>query len=690
MPQYNITSPDGRRFTINAPEGATQDQVLAYAQSNMGQPSQQGGNDARFSGAQGDVFSAMQGATFNLGDEIAAGATALGSKVGLLDRGITYDKALDTIRQMQGNFQREHGGRALASTIAGAIPTAIATAPIALAAMPARLAQGATIGARLGQGLVMGAEYGAAAGFGQGEGGAANRLSSAGTGAAVGAATGIAGQGVAEVAKPLARYGLEGLRQTREALGYGAPANMANRAILSAANRAGITPDEMLARMQNSPVPLSVADVGGAPMQRLARAVVTQEGTGSDRAVTALTERQAGRGDRLVSAFRQYITPMDDATQTVDDIIKARAAQGAPDYQAAMESAPVTNENLQRMIKDPLIKRGLARGREIMRIEANARGTEFNPNDYVLGQTVSGRTAPSYSDRVAGARPQDIIKQTSEAVPNMRALQAAKIGLDDILEGYRDPVTQRLNLDQRGRAINELRRSFLNELENVNPAYGEANRNWGAATDLKNAVDRGRSFLRGDVDLTERAIAELTPAEKSMFRVGAARELRRQVETTRGTNDALRKFFGTAEQTRRLRALFDSDQDFMNFQKVLLDEQLAQKTEGAMLGGSQTANKQQELGMLAGDYQVPTSTSGVTANLLHGIGNMAVGGSRTRRAEELAPLLYGTNPAEVADRLLQIQAINLRQIGRNRSVGNAGSNARNMLAQVLAGQSASD
>ena len=271
----------------------------------------------------------------------------------------------------------------------------------------------------------------------------------------------------------------------------------------------------------------------------------------------------------------------------------------------------------------------------------------------------------------------------------MRALQAAKIGLDDILEGYRDPVTQRLNLDQRGRAINELRRSFLNELEKVNPAYAEANRNWGAATDLKNAVDRGRSFLRGDIDLNERSIASLTPSEKAMFRVGAARELRRQVETTRGTNDALRKFFGTTEQTRRLRALFDSNEDFMNFQKVLLDEQLAQRTEGTMLGGSQTANKQQELGMLAGAYQAPTSASNFTANILRGLGNMAVGGSRTRRADELAPLLYGTNPAEVADRLLQIQAMNMRQIGLNRSVGNAGSNARNMLAQVLAGQSVS-
>lgn len=34
MPQYQITAPDGSSWTVTAPEGATQDQVLAYAQAN--------------------------------------------------------------------------------------------------------------------------------------------------------------------------------------------------------------------------------------------------------------------------------------------------------------------------------------------------------------------------------------------------------------------------------------------------------------------------------------------------------------------------------------------------------------------------------------------------------------------------------------------------------------------------------
>lgn len=35
MPTFEITSPDGRKFRVQAPDGATQEQVLAYAQQNM-------------------------------------------------------------------------------------------------------------------------------------------------------------------------------------------------------------------------------------------------------------------------------------------------------------------------------------------------------------------------------------------------------------------------------------------------------------------------------------------------------------------------------------------------------------------------------------------------------------------------------------------------------------------------------
>jgi hypothetical protein len=40
MARYEITSPDGRKFEVNAPDDATQDQVMAYAQQQFSKTQQ--------------------------------------------------------------------------------------------------------------------------------------------------------------------------------------------------------------------------------------------------------------------------------------------------------------------------------------------------------------------------------------------------------------------------------------------------------------------------------------------------------------------------------------------------------------------------------------------------------------------------------------------------------------------------
>ena len=59
MPKYRITSPDGRTFEVTAPEGATQDEVLAYAQQNYGQaqsaPLQEQGADPQLAAAAANI-----------------------------------------------------------------------------------------------------------------------------------------------------------------------------------------------------------------------------------------------------------------------------------------------------------------------------------------------------------------------------------------------------------------------------------------------------------------------------------------------------------------------------------------------------------------------------------------------------------------------------------------------------------
>jgi hypothetical protein len=49
-----------------------------------------------------------------------------------------------------------------------------------------------------------------------------------------------------------------------------------------------------------------------------------------------------------------------------------------------------------------------------------------------------------------------------------------KRGMDDVIEGYRDAVTGKLNLDTEGRAINNTLRSFHQAFDAANPDYAAA------------------------------------------------------------------------------------------------------------------------------------------------------------------------------------------------------------------------
>src|SRR5262249_4226500 len=71
--------------------------------------------------------------------------------------------------------------------------------------------------------------------------------------------------------------------------------------------------------------------------------------------------------------------------------------------------------------------------------------------------------------------------------PTMQTWDYIKRGLDDALEAYRDPVTRRLNLDTRGRAILGLHNELRGELTNPDTVWGP---------DYKAALDAGGEPIR--------------------------------------------------------------------------------------------------------------------------------------------------------------------------------------------------
>lgn len=117
------------------------------------------------------------------------------------------------------------------------------------------------------------------------------------------------------------------------------------------------------------------------------------------------------------------------------------------------------------LLKNPKVKQGISRGIAVMRDEADAKGIPLDLTD--LGVKMDGAGDPILD---ANGDVQVI------GVPKTQLLHIAKIGLNDIYNGYKDSVTGLIKKDSIGaaKAVNGLADSLVTELRTVNPKYNEA------------------------------------------------------------------------------------------------------------------------------------------------------------------------------------------------------------------------
>lgn len=201
MPIFELQTPDGKTFEVDAPDQAS-------AISALGSGAQSKGSQSWLSGAA-DAFT--QGTSFGFGDELTAleagvlGKTPDGSWFDYSKSfGDRYNDALQAERGQQEQFRSENPGTALAAEIAGGIGTGagLAKGGLTLAGRTA----GKGLLARAGAGAAEGAAYGAAYGAGNADNG--DRLGGAQFGAAMGAALGgaipVIGTGLKKAYQPFA------------------------------------------------------------------------------------------------------------------------------------------------------------------------------------------------------------------------------------------------------------------------------------------------------------------------------------------------------------------------------------------------------------------------------------------------------------------------------------------------------
>ncbi|MGE0290416.1 MAG: hypothetical protein AB7I42_29020 [Bradyrhizobium sp.] len=443
-----------------------------------------------------------RGATMGFADEIAAvGDAALGHMFGRGSQapsfGERYEQNLRTERGRDDALDQDYPVGSVIGQVAGGAMGAVAAPAIA----PFR---GASVGAKIGNSVTSGAGLGAVSGLGEGRG-TEDRLKSAAIGGVAGGVLGPAIEGATHAIPAV-------VSRAWNAAGMGSPEKRSERLLVRALMRDGERGDlggvwQRAARGDDQTI---LPDIAGRNTVGLAKLLANQPGAGAEMADRFVQARRAGMVDRLTGAVDTAFGGGvgDDIARTTAALQDVRAKAARPLYDEAFSKPAGMNEQIKAVIDDPISRAGLARGLEIQRIENTARAARGEAKIPTTDAAI--QFAEDGTPRLVG-------------VPNMRTLDAVKRGLDATIEDARDSTTGRINWTERLRAVDDLRRTYVNLLDQNNPAYAKARAAWSGPSASMDAVARGRQAFRVDRDTTKEASARIAQGDVPFYRMGAGR-----------------------------------------------------------------------------------------------------------------------------------------------------------------------
>lgn len=371
---------------------------------------------------------------------------------------------------------------------------------------------------------------------------------------------------------------------------------------------------------------------------------------------------------RAAEAQRAFAQEKLAQAQAEKQMIAERLAQAQEDI-ATNKPGAVWSPRIQEYLDNPRVKRGIQRGLVIERDAALNERRTMNPSEYaIVGVDEAGNP-------IVGK------------VPNMRLLAVAKEGLDAMVFGdeFRNKFGQ---LDKEGVEIDKMRRGLVAELDRLNPDYRAAREQWGGDTQSMVALKAGQGIFKMDPEAIEsllhgsspegiaaalegkvpqevidqavdRATKGMSASDREFFRLGAANEMRKIIESTGERGDETRRLIATTRGKRQLRAMFDSQEEFDRFFKALNAEHLMFDTWSKTYGGSQTAERVAEDSTAAGiGHALHGAYSAARGNIVGAGHSLARAASRLlpkqdpRVAAEQARIL--TDPA--AEAIAKVQA----------------------------------
>ncbi len=507
MKTFEIDLPDGRTIEVDAPDPTTAARVAARYQA-LEKPKSAADRDAqrRIKSTPDRVRAFTQGASLGFADELDAIGAGLETGVNNAARMITgrpsvgygpreaYDAVMRANQEADSRFAEEHPIQNLGLQVTGGLMTPGGSAAAQYVAKAPSLVGAMTRSA------IVGAGYGAAAGAGTGQ-----DLGSRATGAAKGAATGAAMgaalppilTGAREAGKRIASGAVEAGSRIAQGVGL-RPAEPSARQLAGAsekaldyvANLAGKSSSGALAdnALEAAGKPITAAEAIGRQGVSQLGAVARRTGVTGDALESQIAQRNTGLPDRIQDRLFEA-TGLSPAAVEGDFVAHTRELREAasPLYDAAYSVGGLDSPKLQALSRRPAVRRAMARAMSIAQEEGRDPAEIGFAIQSVRGPPRTTTQRWTETERVPGGGTRDVVRtQDVPASPDMQdalvqlnnptaqTWDYVKRGLDDILEGYRDGVTGKLRLDEKGRAELATLNSLRNELTQLNPAYAKA------------------------------------------------------------------------------------------------------------------------------------------------------------------------------------------------------------------------
>jgi hypothetical protein len=611
--------------------------------------------------------------------------------------------SMGTIDNLSANPEVQ---RALQTGVAYANPWSYGTGQVAGGVLAA---VGAEAGAAPYAALAGDATVGAAYGAGSADKPADSRIASALIGGTIGAVGGTVGRQIgARIPTAL------GIRRVAD------PLNRGERSVYNAVERTGVDPvAAALAKNAEVGVPASLADVS-ADVNSLTGAAIRRSPVAANLARDTLIPRGRGQYDRFVGAVERDLGPLDNVLEQSDDLIQQARTNAGPLYSEAYAAPVVSTPELSSLLETPFARQGIARARTIAANERrNPEGMGFaldGNGDVVLnpiphealgalgaaerrvfdaenglararssltgGGTAEQAELDAANTALAQAREQiatqpPVGMAASSPGYTTQTLDYAKRGMDDVLEQYRNPMTGRLDLDEAGRAQNKVLRSFLDEVDTINPKFGEARAAFAGPASEREALGLGQESLSMSPDALAVQFGSKTPPQQRQMQLGFRDALVKKAGELRQSTNPFESALGTPAMEQRLAIMHGQATD-NTIARLLLQRDLEREAAGSgnrLIGNSMTAERNiadeafadgggmgeaLEIGANLALGQVPIGTAirGLVGTGIRDRMKLGVGRRGRELAEEIAPLALDTNTENAIARLLMLQQQN--------------------------------